>query len=307
MNQFKKRISRKHLLGSRVLMLSLLAIHAYGDPDAKEKQGDAAIQAIGFRGQIYTPAPGVTKQTLLYKSTKQRELNMHIHFPAGWKSSDQRPVMVFFFGGGWKKGTTQQFLIQSNYFASRGIVCARPEYRLTTQEGVSIDHCVEDARSAVRWVRENADKLGIDPNEVIASGGSAGGHLAFCTSIEESLDGTTDNLDHSSIPQAMVLYNPGLFYQDTPEVQDKLMNEIGKISPLNHVTKSTPPTLILFGTKDKLKRGADEYMKLAKERGVHAELWLAPDQGHGFFNAEPWLSETNQEVDRFLTSLGYLE
>jgi acetyl esterase/lipase len=295
------------------VVLFLLALFPFGLAAEEVASENDAKQEIGFRGQKYTPAPGVTQTTETYKTTAEKDLDITLHFPQGWKAAeDKRPVMVFFFGGGWKKGTTRQFLIQANYFASRGIVTARPNYRLGP-DGVTPDKCVEDARSAVRWLRANAARLGIDPKKVISAGGSAGGHLAYCTSIKQGADDPNDDTSISCIPQAMVLYNPGLFRSDSEMVKASVAG--GKMSaerlklvcPLDHVDKDTPPALILFGSRDGLKKGADEYLKLAKEVGIRAEMFTAEGKTHGFFNKEPWLSKTTAEVDEFLVSLGYLD
>jgi acetyl esterase/lipase len=292
--------------------LFLLAGFPFGLVAEEVASEENAKQEIGFRGQKYTPAPGVTQRTEIYKTTAGKNLVVNLHFPRGWKPEDKRPIIVFFFGGGWKKGTTKQFLIQADYFASRGIVTARPDYRLRP-DGVTPDKCVEDARSAVRWLRANAAKLGIDPKKVISSGGSAGGHLAYCTSIKQGADDPNDDTTISCIPEAMVLYNPALFYSDSEGVATAVgrgavsAERLKSISPLDHVDKDTPPALILFGTRDRLKRGADEYLKLAKEAGIRAEMFTAEGESHGFFNTEPWLSKTTAEVDKYLVSLGYLD
>jgi acetyl esterase/lipase len=192
-------------------------------------------------------------------------------------------------------------------------VTARADYRIKNKDGVEPDKCVEDARSAVRWVRANAGKLGIDPDKVISAGGSAGGHLAFCTSIRKSVDDPKDDLSISSIPQAMLLYNPALFPSEGPEIQGilasnpNLKDKIKLIAPLDHLHKDTPPAMIFFGTRDRLKRGADVYLEMAKELGVRAEMFTAEGKSHGFFNTEPWMSRTIEAADRFLVSLGYLE
>ena len=292
--------------------LFLLAGFPFGLAAEEVASEENAKQEIGFRGQKYTPAPGVTQTTEIYKTTAGKDLEVTLHFPRGWKAEDKRPIIVFFFGGGWKKGTTRQFLIQADYFASRGIVTARPNYRLRP-DGVTPDKCVEDARSAVRWLRANAARLGIDPKKVISSGGSAGGHLAYCTSIKQGADDPNDDTTISCIPEAMVLYNPALFYSDSEGVATAVgrgavsAERLKLISPLDHVDKDTPPALILFGTRDRLKRGADEYLKLAKEAGIRAEMFTAEGESHGFFNTEPWLSKTTAEVDKYLVSLGYLD
>jgi acetyl esterase/lipase len=83
---------------------------------------------------------------------------------------------------------------------------------------------------------------------------------------------------------------------------------LGKaLSPTLHLAKNTPPTLILFGTNDRLLVMGDEFMAKSKELGHRAEMYTAEGQGHGFFNRPPWLEKTTERMDEFLVSIGYLE
>ena len=153
------------------------------------KQAMVIVAMLAFGTSAFAQPKGATKITtekfriedFVFKKTPQGELTLHGFFPTDWKPTDQRPVIVFFFGGGWKNGSFTQFVPQSEYFATRGIVAFSADYRIESKHKTTPDVCVEDAKSAIRWVRANAGKLGIDPNKVIASGGSAGGHLAAAT------------------------------------------------------------------------------------------------------------------------------
>ena len=69
-------------------------------------------------------------KTFTYKKTKQADLAIVVHYPLDWKESDTRPVIVFFFGGGWTEGSIHQFEPQASYLASRGMVAARADYRV---------------------------------------------------------------------------------------------------------------------------------------------------------------------------------
>jgi len=248
-------------------------------------------------------------KTMTYKTIGDRELKIHIHYPPGWKASDTRPAIIFFFGGGWTSGTVGQFEPQAEYFAGRGLVAARADYRVKSRDGVTPDKCVEDARSAVRWMRRNAKELGIDPQKLIASGGSAGGHLAACMMIRNSVEAAGDDLSISTIPQAMVLFNPVLNFDHEQMIGringDKQLAR--KISPTLHLDKNSPPALILFGTADRLKVFGDEYWQKAEALGVRADKYLAEGQGHGFFNRSPWTERTLIAADKFLASLGFLK
>src|SRR5574341_835202 len=71
-------------------------------------------------------APPIQEQ--VYKKTPQGELKIFIHRPDGWKETDKRPAIVFFFGGGWTSGKVDQFARQAEYLARRGMVAARADY-----------------------------------------------------------------------------------------------------------------------------------------------------------------------------------
>jgi acetyl esterase/lipase len=191
-------------------------------------------------------------KTFTYKTVGDRELKIHIHYPAGWKASDCRPGIIFFFGGGWTGGKVEQFQPQAEYLAGRGMVAARADYRVKSRDGVTPDKCVEDARSAVRWMRQNAGRLGIDPKKFITSGGSAGGHLAACMMIAKSVEAEGDDLSISTIPQAMVLFNPVLSFEKALLLKRLNGDEqlAKKISPTRYLDKNSPPVIILFGTND---------------------------------------------------------
>lgn len=258
-------------------------------------------------------APAAEQQntkSFVYKKTKQADLELIVHYPSGWKDTDRRPAVVFFFGGGWQNGTIKQFEPQADHLASRGMVVARADYRVKSRHGVKPTECVEDAKSAVRWLRQNAAKLGICPTQIVAAGGSAGGHIAACTAFTPGLEAKAEDTSLSSKPDALVLFNPVLRFSGIPELMGRIGNDeaLGKaISPTLHLTKDSPPTLILFGTADRLAAMGDEFMKKSKELGHRAELFTAEGQTHGFFNRPPWLERTTQRMDEFLVSLGYLE
>jgi acetyl esterase/lipase len=262
---------------------------------------------------IATPAVAgddPTAKTFAYKTIPGGKLEMVVHFPPGWKATDKRPAIVFFFGGGWLGGTIRQFESQAEHLARRGMVAARADYRVKSRQGVTPDQCVEDAKSAVRWLRSHAATLGIDPDRIVASGGSAGGHIAACTALTAGLEAEAEDRSVSSKPNALVLFNPVLRFDGVSLLMSRIGNDeaLGKaLSPTLHVTKDTPPTLLFFGTADRFKPQGDEFLRRAKEVGFRAELFTAEDQPHGFFNSPPWLQRTTARMDEFLTSLGYLK
>lgn len=255
-------------------------------------------------------AQAAETKSFVYKKTKQGELKIHVHYPDNWKESDTRPAIVFFFGGGWTSGKVTQFEPQAKYLATRGMVAARADYRVKSRHGITPDACVEDAKSAVRWLRANAKTLGIDPEKIVASGGSAGAHIAACTGTTPGLEADDEDHDVSSRPSAMVLFNPVLNISSSDERLKKrgISKEIAPlISPTQQLKKETPPALILFGDEDGLYPQGQEYVAAAKKLGVRAEMFVAEGAKHGFFNRAPWYEPTLYRTDQFLNSLGYLE
>ncbi len=278
---------KRSLLGLFVCMSLLAAIQVRADDQSK----------------------GAGTKSFVYKKTKQADLEIVVHYPLGWKDSDKRPAIVFFFGGGWENGKITQFEPQASYLARRGMVAARADYRVKSRQGVTPKECVEDAKSAVRWLRANAAKLGVDSDRIVAAGGSAGGHIAACTAFTPGLDAEDEDAKISSQPNVLVLFNPVLRFVGIPELMGRISNNetLGKaISPTLHLTKDSPPTLIFFGTADRLAAMGDEFMKKSKELGHPAELFTAEGQPHGFFNRPPWQEKTTQRMDEFLVSMGYI-
>jgi len=265
-----------------------------------------AIRSVACAQAADAPAT----RSFVYQKTPQAELELIVHYPPGWKASDARPGIVFFFGGGWQRGSVEQFARQAEYLANRGMVAARADYRVKSRHEVTPRDCVLDARAALAWFRAHAGELGVDPQKIVASGGSAGGHLAACTALGPELDGEPAGDQAAYRPNALVLFNPVLRFDGVPRLMERIGGDeaVGKaISPTLHLDKSSPPTLILFGTADQLYAQGQEFMERAKPLELRVEMFTADDQPHGFFNRPPWTDRTLAAVDKFLTSLGYLQ
>lgn len=247
---------------------------------------------------------------LTYKSVGDSQLQLHVFLPDGHKSSDSRPAIVFFFGGGWNGGSPSQFYPHSEYLASRGMVAICAEYRTKTSHETTPQECVRDGKSALRWVRAHAGELGIDPDRIAAAGGSAGGHVAAAVATTDGFEEAGEDLSTSCRPNALVLFNP--VYDNGPKGygHDRVKDYWEAFSPMHNISKDTPPTIVFLGTQDKLipVETAQEYKQLMEAHGGRCDLFLYQDQPHGFFNHrnQEYYLKTLREADRFLQSLGYL-
>lgn len=232
----------------------------------------------------------------VYKKTEQKDLKLLVHTPDGWAAGDRRPAIVFFFGGAWVQGSPQQFLGQAEYFARRGMVAVRVDYRVKITPIV----CLEDAKSSIRWLRAHAGELGIDPGRIVASGGSAGAQLAIAAAIPGSPDAKEDDRKHSARPDVLVLFNPPLNMQTEAFAKMLTSEEKTSVSPLHHVAKDLPPIILFYGVQDPFYKQGQEFLAASRKVGARAVLYSAAGRGHGFFNEAPWKDITLREADLFL-------
>ena len=248
-------------------------------------------------------------EKVVYKTVGDVELSLHVFKPSGGDAKQPRAAIVFFFGGGWNGGSPSQFYGQSRSIADLGMVAMCAEYRVKKTHGTPPKDCVSDGKSAIRWVRKNASRFGIDPNRIAAGGGSAGGHVAAATATVTAFDAPSDDTSVSARPNALVLFNP--VYDNGPDGygHDRVKDYWKQFSPFHLLSSETPPTIVYLGTKDKLipvSTGKAFSEKLTK-LGVRNELHLYQDAAHGFFNRGEAYEDTLAKSIEFLRSLGYIE
>ncbi|MDX1564009.1 MAG: alpha/beta hydrolase [Phycisphaeraceae bacterium] len=249
----------------------------------------------------------------VYKKIGNVSLKMWVFSPEGHQSTDKKPAAVFFFGGGWNGGTPAQFEPHARYLASRGMVAAVADYRVKSRQGTTPFECVKDGKSAVRYLRKNTAKLGIDPNRIAAGGGSAGGHVAAATGTVPGLEEAGEDQKVSSKPDALLLFNP--VYDNGPDGYGhvRVKGRWKQISPMHNITRGAPPTIVFLGSKDKLipVKTAVEYKKRMEAVGARCDNHIYEGQGHGFFNKSKsgglYYRKTVFEMDKFLASLGWLQ
>lgn len=257
----------------------------------------------------------------VYKTIGEVELKLWVFTPeVNEQNQGPFPAALFFFGGGWTSGSPMQFVPHAEYLKSRGMVGIVVDYRVASRHQVQAVSCVEDAKSSLRWVRQNAERLNIDPDRIVASGGSAGGHLAASTGILKGWEAQDEDLTISSIPNAMVLFNPAVVLQKLGDreivrhvnIEKRVGTQPQKLSPYHHLRKGLPPCLILHGKADDVVFywTVEEFEKKMNELGNQCRLVGYENQKHGYFNLGRNQNRnfiaTTKEMDNFLVSLGYL-
>ncbi|MEM6394439.1 MAG: alpha/beta hydrolase [Planctomycetota bacterium] len=254
--------------------------------------------------------------TVVYSKTPQAELSLYFFYPQGHSPDAQSPAVLFFFGGGWFNGTPNHFRPQAQHLAKRGIVAVTADYRTKRQHDTSPFDCLVDAINAMRYLRQHADALGLDPKRIGAGGGSAGGHLAIAlstTTAPDLIPNQPEALANTPFhPDALLLFNPVYDNGPTGYAHNRIGDRYTDFSPAHNLHANMPPTLVLLGDQDNLipVATAERVRDRMTELGVRSELIIYPNQPHGFFNRraddDTMYQTTLQAMDTFLVSLNWL-
>ncbi|MCF2527243.1 alpha/beta hydrolase family protein [Yinghuangia soli] len=232
------------------------------------------------------------------------------------------PVVAWLHGGAWMWGTNKHVAtpidterIREELLAA-GIAFASIQYRLSGEAPWPAQ--LHDTKSAIRWLKYHADRLGIDPGRVAAWGESAGGHLAALlatTGHRPDLEGDLGVATGTSrIHAAVSWYGPTdltamLEHGFAEPVRDLLADRPGlarQASPLHQAGPDTAPMLLVHGTEDTPVPAAHsrQLADACIRHGVPAELVLVPEAGHAFAGADhiPYTELTVAYLRRVLRS-----
>lgn len=218
-------------------------------------------------------------------------LRMNIVRPA--TTAEDSPLVICIHGGGWAAGNKNDMQEMCNGLAALGYVAVSVEYRFAPT--FRYPSQIDDVRACMKYLRAHAKELKINPNKIGAIGGSAGGHLALLLAETDedgdfikpgkssvlraaaSLAGPTDlcaKLPPAAIPIAENLIG-------TPISKDPEAHK--QASPINHLSKSCAPLLLIHGDKDELVPydQATSMIEACKKAGVEAELFTIHNGTHG--------------------------
>ena len=267
-------------------------------------------QQSGRARQVQPPAGTKVERDIVYARVGDRELLLDLYLPP--KRSAPLPVIVWVHGGGWRSGSKGSGG-RARPMLDKGYAVVDVGYRLSGEAIFPAQ--VEDCKAAVRWVRANAGKYGLDPDRIGAWGSSAGGHLvAFLGTAGDVKEfDTKANAEHSSRVQAVCdWFGPTDFLQmdkhrledggmihNAPNSPESLLvggpiqeepyrSLVRKANPITYVTKDDPPFLIMHGDKDlavPLHQSELLYDAL-KKVGVDATLYVVKGAGHGLRGGE---------------------
>ena len=242
--------------------------------------------------------------TQIYKRPGDRDLRITLTFPTDWKAGDRRAAIVFFYNGGWKEAgdTRLQFEEQARYFAARGMVCVRADYRAKARGGVTSTNCIEDVCSAIRWVRQHAGELGIAQQRIAAGGGSGSIHIAASILYADEIHARDDDLSISPRPNALFLFD-----SDLDVLKPAMMRWLLTRDDSSASRNQFPPTIFFYGARDAMNPYAEAFVARARQAGLPIEAFVEDDGLHGAFKFSPWLEKTTARMDERLRELGFLQ
>jgi acetyl esterase/lipase len=326
----------KSLFAGLALVVCLLVLSPAWAEDRQFAISEKPALTDVYPDRIAKWAGGVTSYAdVVYSSPAGfRPLIVDIYTPP--KKGGAKPLVLYIHGGGWIAGHTRHSGALSNFpavlarLASEGFVVASLEYRLSGEAPFPAQ--LQDARAAIRFLKTNAAKYGIDPARVGVWGGSAGGHLSALTAFscgDTSLDIAPSPVGSECVQSLVTWYGVFDFAaminrplpsngQVSPENQllrCKLVEcdpaRIAAVSPISYIDAKDPPSLLIHGETDVVvdvsqSRKAEALLKAA---GVMVESIYIPGVDHSFIGAtyaetkSATLQATNATFDFFQKTL----
>jgi acetyl esterase len=256
--------------------------------------------------QKLAPNPDFLPDADSYTFKKIGNVNLRLHiFDNKKKSTEAKPGIIFFFGGGLMRGSITHFQGQAKALSRQGMIAVLADYRVKMRHGTGPREAISDAKDAISWLRKNASKFNLDPDKLVVGGGSSGGYLAASTATVTDKSISRTPSEFSSYPNALALFNPAL--------GNRFPKTGHKLSPYQSLNNSSVPTFIVHGHEDELVpfRSAQAYCDKLNSLNGYCELHGYPGEGHGFFNrgrnGNKGYEDTYKKLEIFLRKFGYLK
>ena len=270
------------------------------------------------------PATVRALKDITYVHHGDRALQLDLYLPAH-PSATALPGIVFVHGGGWSSGGRENFAPMAIRMAEHGYAAATISYRLSPE--AKYPAAIQDARAAVRWMRANAARYGIDGGRIAIGGASAGGQIASLAGVSEGSTrfepeaGAVDGADGVPSTVQAIVNIDGLSdftdeaarkneddpsRQPTPAVawlgaRYALKPELWReASPLFYVNAGTPPILFIGSGQPRFSVGREAMVEKMKAQGIPTQVVLLPDTPHSFWLMDPWFEPTMQATVDFL-------
>ncbi len=297
-----------------------------GSCKSKLEKKDKSLQEMqedDGKPENYVPILKTATSTPVYKKISDTvEMHLNIYTPINHLTNPPTAAIIYFFGGAFLHGSPGQYEEHCKYFSDRGIVAISADYRVISRNKGNALNCIYDAKTAVRYVREHAKELNIDPNKIVVAGGSAGAMLALeCAINDPKWQDPGDNASVSCVPDLMILLNPVVNSMEHQFRIEKFKDDekapaseshAGEINPLTNIRSGMPPVIVFHGTADKISayKFVEQYKNDYEKAGNEIELHTYKGQKHGFtgikFKDGKYYRDALKLSDEFLIKHGFL-
>ena len=200
--------------------------------------------------------------------------------PSG-KATIKRPVLIFWYGGGWAKGDRRAYAFAARAYARSGFVVVMPDYRKVP--GIRFPAFVQDGAEAVKWTRDHIADYGGDPDRIAVAGHSAGAHIVAMLTLDTHWL-KAEGVDPKIIKAAIGLSGPYDFYPFTSVRAIDAMQgaDVAATQPINFARADAPPMLLVTSTGDTEVRPKNAINLAArlKALGAPVTLKIYPDLTH---------------------------
>ncbi|GAA0310727.1 hypothetical protein GCM10009087_20980 [Sphingomonas oligophenolica] len=200
--------------------------------------------------------------------------------PAG-AATIKRPVLIFWYGGGWAKGDRRSYAFVARAFARHGFVVVVPDYRKVPS--IRFPAFVQDGAEAVKWTRDHVAEFGGDPHRIAVAGHSAGAHIAAMLTLDTHWL-KAEGVDPKIIKAAVGLSGPYDFYPYTSARAIDAMQgaDPAATQPITFARADAPPMLLVTSTGDTEVRPKNAINLAAKlkELGAPVTLTVYPALSH---------------------------
>ena len=243
------------------ILLALALIVAFISPPAQLSLLDGAIG-----GGVGASRPG----SALPFGTHGQTLD--VWRPSG-KAIAKRPVLIFWYGGGWAKGDRRAYAFAARAYARSGFVVVMPDYRKVP--GIRFPAFLQDGAEAVKWTRDHIADYGGDPDRIAVAGHSAGAHIVAMLTLDTRWL-KAEGVDPKIIKAAVGLSGPYDFYPFTSNRAIEAMKgaDPAATQPINFARADAPPMLLVTSTLDTEVKPHNAYDLAAKLKGLGAPVTL---------------------------------
>lgn len=219
------------------------------------------------------PSTRRAARDIAYGAAPRQKLDLYV--PRG--GAENRPVLVFFYGGNWDSGDKRDYAFAGRAFAELGYVTVLPDY--THSHERPYPAFMEDAGAALAWIAAHSADYGGDPARIAVAGHSAGAYIAATLALDPRWGAT------GLIRAAIGLAGPYDFLPFDSPVTERTFGgaaDLEATQPVNHVRADAPPLLLITGDADTTvrPRHSEALAARAREAGGKGELILYPGIGH---------------------------